>query len=112
MNNPFDAFDERLRNIEALLLEIKNTPRIGAHVEERIFTTEETAAFLKLTIPTIRALAPNIPHSKMGKRLYFSQKDLLEWIESGKRKTRSELNAEADNYLSNDRNMKRKRGGK
>ncbi len=42
-----------------------------------------------------------IPHSKRGKRLYFSKLELLDWIKSGKRKTQSEIALEAENFSPN-----------
>ncbi len=42
-----------------------------------------------------------IPHSKRGKRLYFSRNDLTEWLKAGKRKTQSEISVEANNYRKN-----------
>ena len=32
-----------------------------------------------------------IPHSKKGKRLYFDEQELREWIKSGKRMTLEEV---------------------
>ena len=53
-----------------------------------------------LAKPTIYSLVSErkIPHSKQGKRLYFSRQDLLEWIKNGKRKTQNEIAIEADNH--------------
>jgi excisionase family DNA binding protein len=53
-----------------------------------------------LAKPTIYSLVSErkIPHSKQGKRLYFSRQDLLEWIKNGKRKTQTEIAIEAENY--------------
>ena len=39
-----------------------------------------------------------IPHSKPAKHLYFSRKELLSWINDGKRKTESEIKSEANNF--------------
>ncbi len=39
-----------------------------------------------------------IPHSKQGKQLYFSRKELLEWLKAGKRKTQNEIALEAENF--------------
>ncbi len=52
--------------------------------------------------PTIYGLvhSRSIPHSKQGKRLYFSRKELLDWLRAGKRKTQSELALEAENFSS------------
>ncbi len=53
-----------------------------------------------LAKPTIYGLVSErkIPHSKQGKRLYFSRQDLLEWIKNGKRKTQDEIADEAANF--------------
>jgi predicted DNA-binding transcriptional regulator AlpA len=53
-----------------------------------------------LAKPTIYSLCSErkIPHSKQGKRLYFSRLELLEWIKNGKRKTNAEIAVEAENY--------------
>lgn len=53
--------------------------------------------------PTIYGLvhARKIPHSKQGKQLYFSRRDLIEWLKSGKRKMQTELALEAENFPSN-----------
>jgi excisionase family DNA binding protein len=37
-----------------------------------------------------------IPHSKQGKDLYFSRRELMEWLQSGRRKTQSEIANEAE----------------
>jgi predicted DNA-binding transcriptional regulator AlpA len=39
-----------------------------------------------------------IPHSKRGKKLYFSRNELTDWLKSGKRKTRAEIALEAENF--------------
>ncbi len=53
-----------------------------------------------LAKPTIYSLCSErkIPHSKRGKRLYFSRQELLEWLKQGKRKTQAEIAVEAENY--------------
>lgn len=53
-----------------------------------------------LAKPTIYGLVSErkIPHSKQGKRLYFSRRELLEWVAAGKRKTQTEIAAEAANF--------------
>ncbi|HSK72089.1 MAG TPA: helix-turn-helix domain-containing protein [Pyrinomonadaceae bacterium] len=51
-------------------------------------------------VPTIYDLVHKrlIPHSKRGKDLYFSRKELINWLKSGKRKTQSEIAADAQSY--------------
>lgn len=53
-----------------------------------------------LAKPTIYSLCSErkIPHSKQGKRLYFSRQELTEWIKNGRRKTQREIAIEAENY--------------
>lgn len=41
-----------------------------------------------------------IPHFKKGRRLYFRKSELIEYIESGRRKTRRELEEAAKDYLA------------
>jgi len=54
-------------------------------------------------VPTIYDLVHKrlIPHSKRGKDLYFSRKELTEWLKAGKRKTHSEIARDAENFSSN-----------
>jgi excisionase family DNA binding protein len=61
-----------------------------------------------LAKPTIYGLVAQskIPYMKQGKKLYFSKRELTDWIKQGKRKTIADIEAEADSYLSG----KRKRG--
>ena len=53
-----------------------------------------------LAKPTIYSLCSErkIPHSKQGKRLYFSRQELTDWLKQGKRKTNAEIAIEAANY--------------
>ena len=53
-----------------------------------------------LAKPTIYGLVSErkIPHSKQGKRLYFSRLELTDWLKQGKRKTQAELKLEAENF--------------
>lgn len=47
-----------------------------------------------------------IPHSKKGKKLYFSRKDLAMWIEGGRRKTTAEIAKDAETYEQNKSRVK------
>lgn len=53
-----------------------------------------------LAKPTIYSLCSRreIPHSKTRKRLYFSRKELIDWISNGKRKTQAEIATEAHQF--------------
>jgi predicted DNA-binding transcriptional regulator AlpA len=51
--------------------------------------------------PTIYALVKKrlLPCYKNGKKLYFFEDELIEWIGRGRKKTLSEIEQEAANYL-------------
>ena len=53
-----------------------------------------------LAKPTIYGLVSRreIPHSKRGKKLYFSRRELKEWLTTGKRKTQDEIAEDAANF--------------
>ena len=59
--------------------EIKN---LANNSESKLMTIEETSKFLYLAKQTIYGLVHNkkIPFHKRGKRLYFYDKELTEWI--------------------------------
>lgn len=69
---------------------------------DELLTVQGAAKFLSLTAPTIYNLVQRktIPACKRGKRLYFSKKKLTEWVLAGRKKTISEIEAEADQFLS------------
>ena len=98
----------KLETIEKLLHAQSQTP----HQEtDKLLTVQETADFLKLSVPTIygyvhRAEIP-VCKRKGSKRLYFSIQQLTEWIKDGRKKTVSEIEAEAVGYL-----ISKKKGGK
>lgn len=103
-NNPFETLDARLRNIEALLLDIKHptTPERLEIPVDKPLTIKEAAAFLSLAVPTIYGLVSRgeLPYQKRGKRLYFLTSELTDWVKQGRRKTNAELKAEADEVFT------------
>ena len=86
----------KVENIERLL---QREHRSAEQVDE-LFTIQQASDFLKLAVPTIYGLVSRsaIPVSKKGKRLYFSKAELTDWIKEGRKKTTSELHAEAQNF--------------
>jgi excisionase family DNA binding protein len=98
----------KLERIEKLLnqLPVSVIPK-----EDQLLTVKEAAALLHLSVPTIygKVHAREIPFSKPGKRLFFSKAELTEWVKSGRYKTGSELEAEADAYATSKRSGYAKR---
>lgn len=70
---------------------------------EQLLTIQETAEFLKLTVPTIysKVSKGELPVMKRSKRLYFSHTELLEYLKGGRKKSNAEIEQEAHSYLMN-----------
>lgn len=88
MNNPFEAINARLNNLEALTLEALNCLRTTATAASpEVGGIELAQEITRLSKPRIYALvsARGIPHSKRGNKLYFNRAELLAWVERGRR---------------------------
>lgn len=74
--------------------------------DDEIGGVELAESITGLKRPTVYNLVSErkIPFSKIGKRLYFYRKDLLKWIEDGKRKTQKEIAADAENHSASSAN--------
>jgi excisionase family DNA binding protein len=94
-----NQINSRLENIERLLLE---TSKHSPTETDKLLTIQQAAETLCLSVPTIYGLVSRseIPCMKKGKRLYFSKTELTDWIKAGRKKTITEIQLEADNYLS------------
>jgi len=90
---------DKLETIERLLISQNNNPQPE---EDKLLTIREAAEILHLSVPTVYGLVQRseVPVCKRGKRLYFSKQELIGWIMSGRKKTNSEINAEADDYIN------------
>jgi excisionase family DNA binding protein len=80
------------------LLDKKATPL----QRDKLLTIEEASKMLTLKKSTIYVLVSKkkIPVSKKGKRLYFSSKDLEDWIREGRNATLKELDKRRDSFLN------------
>jgi excisionase family DNA binding protein len=88
----------KLENIERLL-QNANSQQIET---DNLLTIQQAAEILRLSVPTIYGLVSRsqIPCMKKGKRLYFSTKELTDWIKTGRKKTVSEVEIEASKFIS------------
>lgn len=96
MSNPFETIDSRLTSIESLLLDIKHQRTDTAEKkvdQDEILNVRQASEFLNLAVPTIYAMTSNrtLPHSKRGKKLYFSKAELRKWALAGKRNSVKEI---------------------
>lgn len=74
---------DKMEDIERLLqIKYKNT----VPASDDLLIIQQAAEFLHISRHTVYGLASRrkIPHMKKGKRLYFSKKDLTEWIAEGR----------------------------
>lgn len=67
-----------------------------------ILTVPEVAEFLTVSIPTIYALTSkgDIPCFKRGRRVYFSKEEVIKFLKKGRKKTNTEIMAEAEAYTN------------
>ena len=70
-------------------------------VNEEVFDIKEATAYLKLSKSTMYRMTMDreIPHYKVGKRLYFRKDELDAWINKGKVETQEEISEQADQFL-------------
>jgi excisionase family DNA binding protein len=103
--NPFMVLENRLNQLESILLEIRahqTQMPAGPLSADQLLTVEEASKFLTLAVPTIYTLVQRriLPACKQGKRLYFSKEELTTWIKQGRKKTRMEIDAEVSKYTN------------
>ena len=97
---------KEVSELKRLLIEKqKQTP---TEQTEQLLTIQEAAQFLNLTVPTMysKVSKGELPVMKRGKRLYFSNIELLEYLKEGRRKSNAEIEQEAMNYMSNKKGLK------
>ncbi len=103
MNNPFEVIEARLSNLENLILDLKyHSSGIGNQSDpDQLMNVKEAATFLNLTPYTLYGMVSRgeVPVNKKAKKLMFLKSELMEWVKSGRKKTSSEIEAEAVNYL-------------
>lgn len=85
---------------KALTESVKNQTGMQPEADQ-LLNMREAAAFLNLKPYTIYGMVSRgeIPVNKKGKKLMFLRSELLDWVKSGRRKTSSEIEAEATSYL-------------
>jgi excisionase family DNA binding protein len=79
-----------------------NTMTLDKPDESGVFNMNEAATYLKISKQTLYGMTSKriLPHYKHGHRIYFRRNELDEWVSKGKVKTKEEIEAEANTYLS------------
>ena len=103
MTNPFEVIETRLSNIENLILDLKHKNHTAETSEQldEFLTIPQAAKLLHLSVPTMygKTHRNELPFMKRGKRVLFSKKQLIEYIEQGRKLTNDELKEHAHEYL-------------
>jgi excisionase family DNA binding protein len=86
-------------------LQQKNNEQREVAQENEFLTINQASELLNLAKPTIYTLTckNEVPFIKKGKKLYFKKADLIEWLNAGRRMTKSEIEEEVNNHLLNKR---------
>lgn len=71
--------------------------------QEQLLTVQQTADFLSLSKATIysKVSRGELPVMKRGKRLYFSNTELMEYLKEGRTMSNLDVEAEANKYILN-----------
>lgn len=102
------TFEQLLKAVPQLFIEIEDLKRLilekGNEPQpdpDQLLTVQDAAKFLTLSVPTIYGLIHKgeLPVMKRSKRCYFSKVDLANYLKAGRKKTVSEIAAEAEQFL-------------
>ena len=68
---------------------------------EQLLDVQQAAAFLNLSVPTVysKVSRGELPVMKRGKKLHFSNTELMQYVKEGRKKTNAEINSEAEELL-------------
>ena len=104
MENPFELIMERLDRIEKAISNLKTENSIVA--ESKPMNLKEVVAYMGTSSSAIYKLTSiaEIPHYKLGKKLFFKKEEIDEWIYANKVKTRQDIENEANEYIARKRN--------
>lgn len=95
--NVVQELNEKIDHITKLL----ESPKQNEN-QNQLFTVQEAANFLNLSISTIynKVNKRELPAMKKGRRLYFSSVELIDFIKSGKILSDREIEEQANDFLS------------
>ena len=112
-NLPFEMLPQAVTMLtkevgELKQLLISKQEQVSHTESEQPLTVEETAKFLKLSVPTIYGLIhkKKLVGMKPSKRRYFHKVELLDYLNQGRKKTCDEISIENDQYLKNSKKRK------
>ena len=73
-------------------------------------SVEEASELIRLAVTTIYGLTHNkaIPYLKKGRKLWFKRSELLQWLDSGRKETKEESEADALDHFRKYQSHKRR----
>lgn len=91
---------KEVNELKALLISNNELKQITD--KEKFIDIKQASVFLNLSVSTIYSKVSRLelPVNKRGKKLYFSDHDLIAYIKQGKKKTNEEIDLEANKYLN------------
>ncbi|CAC9974382.1 helix-turn-helix domain-containing protein [Flavobacterium panici] len=97
------AVAQLMKEIAEIKIMIQNVQVYESKDKSIPIGIEEASRLIGKAKPTIYALVRQrkIPCYKYGKKLYFFEEELLEWISKGKKKTTQEIESDAMKYIHN-----------
>lgn len=86
MSEAVQTIIQTLSNIERMMKEL--THKGHAPINEELMGIEQASTYINLSHSTLYSLtrANKIPFMKQGRKLYFSQSELLAWMKESNRK--------------------------
>lgn len=86
MSNPFEVLENRLSEIENLIMGLKVQPEKQADEPEKPIGVKEAAEFLNLKPATVYTKVSNeqLPFIRRGGKLYFFKSTLSEYLNGSK----------------------------
>ena len=109
----FENLPKAVAHLVSELAEVKSLVekgQVSIVPQKRIpIDIEEACRIIGKAKPTVYALVRKriIPCYKNGKKLYFFEDELLEWISKGKKKTLQEIESEAEAEYNKRKNIQR-----
>ena len=109
----FENLPKAVAHLVSELAEVKSLVekgQVSIVPQKRIpIDIEEACRIIGKAKPTVYALVRKriIPCYKNGKKLYFFEDELLEWISKGKKKTLQEMESEAETEYNKRKNIQR-----
>lgn len=98
----FEEIYEVLKTIKSNLEEIKNQPTRIQRESDRWLNLKEFCEYHpdKPAGQTVYGWTSNrtVPHYTKGKKVYFLKSEIDEWLKAGRKRTKMEMEYDADNY--------------